>query len=108
MFDDPWTRDLTVLCDMANKDDRGAGLFRKTDQSLRTAAYLGYCPGRGIYDVRPHGLDRIDNDQTWRLAFRKSGDDVLDRGFGRKLDRGVAQTQSLCPQPYLRNRFLTR
>ena len=50
----------------------------------------------------------FDDDQPRRLAFRQCGDDVLDRGFRRKLDRGVAQSQSLGAQTHLRHCFLTR
>ena len=97
--------DLPVLGDMADQNDRRAGLLGKADQRLRAAAHLGHRAGRGFDRVGPHGLDRIDDDQPRRLAFRQRRDDVLDRGLGRELDRRVAQAQPLGAQTHLRDRF---
>ena len=78
----------------------------KADQRLRRAAHLRHRAGRGFDQVGPHGLDGIDDDQPRRLAFRQRGDDVLDRGFRRQLDRRVAQAQPLGAQAHLGDRFL--
>ena len=39
------------------------------------------------------------------LPFRQRGDDVLDRGLRRELDRRIAQAQPLGAQPHLGHRF---
>src|ERR1700688_1786880 len=46
------------------------------------AAHLGHGAGRGVDRIGPHGLDRVDDDETRGIAIGESGDDVLDRGFG--------------------------
>jgi hypothetical protein len=75
------------------------------DQRLRCAAYLRHCAGRTLDHIGPHGLDRVDDDDAWRDAFRQSCDDVFDGGFGGELDRGVAQAQPLGAQAHLRHRL---
>ncbi len=69
-------------------------------------AHLAHGAGRGFDPIGPHGLDRIHHDQARRRAFGKRCHDVLDRGFGGKLDRGLREAEPLGPQPHLRNRFL--
>ena len=48
----------------------------------------------------------VDDDQTRRLALRQRRHDVLDRGFGGKLDRRVARPEPFGAQPHLRHRLL--
>ena len=43
-----------------------------------------------------------------RLALAQRRDDVLDRGFGRELDRRLGKAEPLGAQPHLRDRFLAR
>ena len=100
--------DLAVLGDMADQNDGGAGTLGKTDERLRRAAHLRDRAGRGFDRVGPHGLDRVDDDQARRLALAQRGDDVLDRGFGRKLDRRFRQPEAFRAQPHLRDRFFAR
>ena len=92
MLDDARAGNLSVLGDVANEDDGGAGLFGETDEGLRRASHLGHRAGRGFDGVGPHGLDGIDDDQARSLAFREGCNDVFNRGFSGKLDGGVAQT----------------
>ena len=63
-------------------------------------------PGAEFDRVGPHGLDRVDDHQTRRLAVGEGGDDVLDRGLGGKLDLRVRELQPLGAQPHLRHRLL--
>ena len=63
-------------------------------------------PGADSTVLGPHGLDRIDDDQARRLAFRQGRDDVLDRRFRRQFDGGVTQSETLGAQAHLRHRFL--
>ncbi len=63
-------------------------------------------PGAELDRVGPHGLDGIDDDEAGRLAFGQRGDDVLDRGFGREFDLGIAQSEPFGAQPDLRHGFL--
>jgi hypothetical protein len=62
-------------------------------------------PGSGFDQVRPHGLDRIDDDQTRRFAFAKRRHDVLDRGLGGKLDLSARKAEPLGAKPHLRHRL---
>ena len=95
--------DLAVLGDVADENDGRAGSLGKADERLRRAAHLGHRAGRGLDHVRPHGLDGIDDDEAGRLALRERGDDVLNRGFRREFDRGVAEPEPLGAQPHLRH-----
>ena len=86
VLDHAGARDLPVFGDMADQDDGRARALGIADERLRAAAHLRHRAGRRFDHVGPHGLDRIDDDQPRRLAFRQRGDDVLDRGFRRELD----------------------
>ena len=97
--------DLAVLGDMADQDDRRAGLLGETDERLRGGADLGHRARRGFHRVGPHGLDRIDHDQPRHRAFGQGRDDILDRGFGGELHRRVGKPQPLGAQPHLRDRL---
>ncbi len=106
VFDYARTRDLAILCDMTDQDDRGAGFFCEPDQRLRRGADLRHRAGRGFRRVGPHGLDRIDHDQARHRAFGQRRDDVLDGGFRGELHRGIAEAETLGAQPHLRYRLL--
>ena len=100
--------DLAVLGDVADQDDGRARALGEADQRLRRAAHLRHRAGRGLDRVGPHGLDRVDDDEARRLAFRQRGDDVLDRGLGGEFDRRIAQAQPLGAQPHLADRLFAR
>ena len=79
--------DLAVLGDVADEDDGGAGLLGVADQRLRRGAHLRHGAGRGIGEVGPQRLDRIDDDEGGRLVVGERGEDVLDAGLGGELHR---------------------
>ena len=77
--------DLAVLGDMADEDDRGAGLLGVADQRLRGGAHLGDRARRRIGEVGPQRLDGIDDDERRRLVGGERRQDVLDAGLGGEL-----------------------
>jgi hypothetical protein len=98
--------DLAVLGDVADEDEGGARLLGEADQRLRRGADLGHGARRGLHRVGPHGLDRVDHHEARRGALRQRGDDVLHRGLGGELHRGVGEAEALGAQPHLRHRLL--
>ena len=65
-------------------------------------------PGRRVEGLRPHGLNRIDDQKPGRNALRQRCHDVLDRGFGSDFDQRVGQPKPFRAQPDLRHRFFAR
>ena len=60
-------------------------------------------PGAEFGRIRPQGLDRIEDDEVRALALRDGRQNVLDIGFGGKLDRRVRRAEALRPEPDLRD-----
>ena len=100
--------DLAVLGDVADEDHGGAGRLGETDQGLGAAAHLRDGAGRRFDRLRPHGLDRVDDGEGRGLALREGGDDVLDIGLRRELDRRAGEAEALGAQADLRHRLLAR
>ena len=105
VLDDAGAGDLAVLGDMADQDDGRAGALGEADQFAGRAAHLRHRAGRRFDRLRPHGLDRIDDQKPRRRALRQRRHDVLDRGFGGDLDRGFGKPEPLGAQPHLRHGF---
>jgi hypothetical protein len=101
VLDHPRSGDLAVLGDVTDEQDGGAGTLREPDQGLRGGTYLGDGAGRGFDRIGPHGLDRVDHDETRRLGVPQRRQNVLDRGLGRELDGGICDAQPLGAQPDL-------
>ena len=100
--------DLAVLGDVADEDHGGAGRLGEADQGLGAAAHLRDGAGRRFDRLGPHGLDRVDDGEGRGLALREGGDDVLDIGLRRELDRRAGEAEALGAQAYLRHRLLAR
>ncbi len=64
-------------------------------------------PGAEVSASRPHGLDRVDDQQGRRSAILQGGDNVFDAGFCRQFDWRVGKPEPLGAQPHLGNGFLT-
>ncbi len=62
-------------------------------------------PGDSFDSLRPHGLDRVDDQKLRRYALRQCRDDIFDRCFGRDLDRGFGQAEPFGAQPHLSHRL---
>ena len=106
VLDHAGTGDLAVLGDVADQNQRGAGFLGEANQRLCRCAHLRHGARRGFHGVGPHGLDRVDHHEARHRAFGQGGDDVLDRGFRRKLHRRVGKPEAFGAQPHLRDRFL--
>ncbi len=69
-------------------------------------------PGAASTGLRPHGLDRIDDQKPGRSALRQRRHDVLDRGFGGDFDqrrrRAQAVRRAAAPAPPLLRRKYRR
>ena len=94
VLDDAGTRDLAILGDMPDDEERRSARLGEADQRLSRASDLAYRARRGFDRVAPHGLDRIDDHEFRRVAGAQSRDDILDQGLGRKLHRRACASPS--------------
>ena len=86
--------------------DGSAGALSEADEFAGRSAHLSNRAGRGLNGLRPHGLDRVDDEKTRRRALRKRRHDILDRGLGGDFDGGIGETEPFGAQPNLRHGFL--
>jgi hypothetical protein len=93
---------------MADQHHRRTRLLGETDHRLHAGAHLRHRAGRGIGEVAPQCLDRIDDDEIRPLALRQRRQDILDIGFCRQKHIGIGRLQALRPQPHLRHRLFAR
>ena len=64
MLDDAGARDLAILGDVADQNHGGAGSLGEADEFAGRSAHLGNGAGRGLDGLRPHGLDRVDDQKS--------------------------------------------
>ncbi len=105
MLDDAGTCDLAVFGDMADQDHRGAAAFGEADQFAGRAAHLCHRAGRGFDGLRPHRLDRVDDEKPRRRALRHCRDNIFDRGFGGDFETCLGKAHTLSAQPHLSHGF---
>ena len=99
---------LTVLGDMTDEHEGGAGLLGKADQGLRGGTNLTDGAGCSVERIGPKGLNRVDDDEIRTLAIGQCGHDVGEVGFAGERHRrfGIAQARS--PETDLRRCLLAR
>ena len=105
VLDHARARDGAFLGDVADKDQRRAGLLRPAHQLLRAGPHLRDRAGRRFQRVGPDRLDRVDDNEAGvRLLQRR--EDLAQVRLGRELDRRVRDFQPPGPLLDLRCGFL--
>ena len=99
-------RDLTILGDMADENERRAALLGVADERRGAAAKLGDGARRGIDAFRPERLHRIDHDEARGIGTPKRGDDIGEIGLGAERDRRLFQPEPLGAHANLRRGLL--
>ena len=97
--------DLSVLGDVADEDDGGAGLLGEARQLLRAGADLGDGAGRGFETVGPERLHAVDDDEFGRGLLQRL-EDGAEVGLGGELDRRFGDAEAARAALDLRDGFL--
>ena len=108
VLDDARARDLPVLGDVADEDDRGARFLREPGERLRRGANLGHRTGRAFDPVGPERLDGIDDDEMRGRAVLQRCEDDLGIGLAGEQHIAVADAEPLGAKPDLRHRLFAR
>ena len=84
------TRDIAVLCDVPNEDQRRTPLLGEANQLQRARPHLAHRSRCALDQVRVHGLHRIDHQQRRRRPAAHGRQDVANAGDARQLHRRAA------------------
>ena len=68
VLDDAGAGDLAVFGDVPDDEQRRPARLGEADESLRGAANLAHRARRRLDRVAPHGLNRIDDYEFWRVT----------------------------------------
>ena len=88
VFEDSWSRDRAILCDMADQGQREALFLGQPDQLLRAGAHLRDRARRTLQTLKPEGLNGIDDDEVERSGLFKSGQNLPHGRRGGEGDGG--------------------
>ena len=85
---------LPVFGYMADQHQWRVAVFGEMDKLLAGDAYLTDRARCRFNGGRPHGLDGIDNHQSYVALFFQRLDDIGDIGGGRQMHIGVGQAEA--------------
>ena len=100
--------DLAVLRDVSHDDDHRPSRFCERDERLHAGANLAHCAGRGLDQLGPQRLDRVDDHEIGHGSLLGSSEDALDTGLGDEAKRHLGKPEPRGAKANLIGGFLAR